>query len=637
MKNPNNPNGLGPQDYMRMLVAMALTFIILVIFNKYFMPPPKQQTVVEQAASVSVPAVEQPFAPRLRGDLIAESLDDRVLIETDKVKGSISLKGGRIDDVSLAQYKTALDNPQDVALFSPSGSNLAFYAEFGWAGNNMGNNALPSANTKWSLASDSAPRLTVETPVKLVWDNGQGMTFERDIAIDEHYMFTITQRIINNSDKSVTLHPYQLLSRHGIPSDVVDFFVLHEGLIGYLAEEMQEIDYNDLRKDGTEDFKTRGGWTGFVDKYWFAGLIPHQDRRFTANYVHSEKTLQGPEKFQADLLGDAVQIQKGVTVENKFNLFAGAKELAVVDLYQEEMEIKNFDLVFDYGIWFIITKPFMHVLTFLTGIFGHVGWAILAFTVLVRLALYPLNNKSFRSMAGMRKVGPKLQEIQAKYKDDRVKMQEQIFALYQKEGVNPFSGCWPILLQIPIMFALYKVIMMDIDMRHAPFWGWIDDMSVQDPTSLFNLFGLLPYNVPEFLLIGAWPCLMGVTMILQRRMQPPVTDKTSAMIANTMPYFFAFIMAKFAAGLVIYWTWSNLLGIIQQYVIMRRMGVEVSLISGHGDRKKTKEAKEEVIAPENKDEKSMIDEDAVIVDAKAETIDEKKPSKSKKKKKKSDK
>lgn len=601
--NSHDPNDSGQQK--RLIVAVILSIVVLFGFHFMFEKPrleaqqareqARQEVALSSGALTDDAAVAEAAraasGPIAREEALAQT--SRISIRNDKISGSFPLQGNRLDDVQLLNYHETVDREEYVALFKPSGTKNAYYAEFGWIADG-GQQDVPNADTIWERVGQHET-LSVDQPVLLRWNNGAGLIFERRIEVDEDYLFTVTERVINEKDTPVTLHPYQLISRDGLPEDYISIFILHQGPIAYTGDDLEEYNYKKL--EGGTRYTSESGWIGFTDKYWFASLVPSQDSEYTGRFIKTGPKDVYRARYQADVLGDAVTVMPNSSAENSFNIFVGAKELDVLNAYSSRPELHNINLSIDFGIWFFITKPFYVALKALSELFGHVAWGIILLTVLIRLVMYPLNNKSFRSMAAMKKIAPKLKKIQEKYKGEPQVLQTKIMELYQKEGVNPFSGCWPILLQIPIFFALYKVIMLDIDMRHAPFPGWIEDMSVMDPTSVFNLFGLLPYSVPDLLMIGAWPCLMGITMYLQRRLNPPPTDPMQAKIMAYMPFMFTIILAKFAAGLVIYWAWSNFLGVLQQYVIMRRMGVDVSLIKGYkkeakAEEKETKETKE---------------------------------------------
>lgn len=584
--NRQPPGQQDPEQHKRLMAAIALSLLILFGYH-YFVERPRieamqareaaqQEAQAEKVLDTNIVSQQDAADQVYSRDEIVER-GGRLMIKNEKVEGSMPLSGIRIDDIRLLDHYETVERVKPVALFAPSGTEKPYYAEFGFISDDNAMN-LPSEDTQWQVVSNS-DTLGTDQPVTLQWDNGQGVTFERTIELDKYYLFTITDRVINTSDETVTVYPYQLLSRKGLPKDFVDFFILHQGPISFSGGELEELSYDDL--EDTQEFNNTGGWVGFTDKYWFASIIPPEGEAYKARFIKTGPEDEQQARYQADVLMGAMIIPPNGADEASYRMFAGEKKLDVLDSYDDQPGLRNIDLSIDFGIWAIITKPIYLALNFLSELFGHVAWGIIVLTVLIRLALYPLNSKSFRSMAAMKKISPKLKEIQEQHKGDTQTMQLKIMELYQREKVNPFSGCWPMLLQIPIFFALYKVVMLDIDMRHAPFPGWIEDMSVMDPTSIFNLFGLLPYDVPGVLMIGAWPVLMAMTMAGQRRLNPPPSDPVQAKVMAFMPWFFMIILAKFAAGLVIYWTWSNFLGLLQQYVIMRREGVDVSLIKGY--------------------------------------------------------
>jgi len=410
-------------------------------------------------------------------------------------------------------------------------------------------------------------QLTPDTPVTLTWNNGGPLQFERTIAVDADFMFTITQRVTNTGSETTSLFPYGLISRTDEP-ETLGFFILHEGPIGVLDGTLDEIDYSDLRSSGPVTRTSTGGWIGITDKYWLAALVPDQTVVATERFHYA--TRDGREKFQVDYLSPEMTIGPGQKVEITNHLFAGAKEVTLLDKYRDELGITRFDLAVDFGWFYFLTKPFFYVLNDFYGWLGNFGLAILLFTVLVRIVFFPLANKSFKAMRKLKDLQPKMMELREKFSDDKQKMQQEVMALYKREKANPMSGCLPILLQIPVFFALYKVLFVSIEMRQAPFFGWIQDLSERDPTSLFNLFGLLPFTPPEFLGIGVWPLLMGLTMFLQQKLNPAPPDPIQAKVLMMLPIVFTFLFATFPAGLVIYWTWNNILSIAQQWVIMRR-------------------------------------------------------------------
>ena len=432
----------------------------------------------------------------------------------------------------------------------------------------------PTAESVWQTSSD---RLTIDNPVTLSWSNGTGQRFEQEIAIDRNYMVTVTQRIVNQGESMVSAAPYGVVSRTGTP-ETTQLYILHEGLIGVLAEGLEEIDYDDLRdaEGGREAFETTGGWMGITDKYWLVSLVPDQsipvDVRFTATSRNAQ------DRYQVDFLSPTQAIQPGESVERTNRLFAGAKRTLLLDEYEEKLGITNFDLAVDFGWFYFLTKPIFYAIHWLHGILGNFGLAILALTLVIKIAFFPLANKSYKSMSKMKLLQPKMQALKEKYGDDRAKMNQELMEMYKKEKVNPMSGCLPILVQIPVFFALYKVLYVTIEMRHAPFFGWIEDLSAPDPLGLLTAFGLLDYQVPEFLAIfniGIWPVLMGLSMFLQQKLNPAPSDPIQQKVFAFMPLIFTFLLAQFPAGLVIYWAWNNTLSMAQQYVIMRRMGVAV--------------------------------------------------------------
>ncbi|MBT3395689.1 MAG: membrane protein insertase YidC, partial [Alphaproteobacteria bacterium] len=422
---------------------------------------------------------------------------------------------------------------------------------------------VPDAQTEWTANRET---LTPQNPVTLTWDNGEGLIFSREVAIDDNYMITVNQRVENTGTASVTLFPYALASRTGLP-DTLGFFILHEGPIGVFNETLNEVKYDDLIDDGPIAEISTGGWIGMSDKYWLVALVPDQDTDFKAGFRHS---VAGDDKFQVDYLGTGVTIAPGTIGEVTNRVFAGAKEVETLEAYRVGLGIDRFDLAVDWGWLFFLTKPIFQAIEYLFGLIGNFGVAIIVFTAFVRLLFFPLANKSFRSMGKMRMLQPEMTRLREAYKDDRERMTKETMELYKREGVNPLSGCLPILLQIPVFFALYKVLFVTIEMRHAPFYGWIKDLSAPDPTSFVNLFGLIPFDPPSFLTIGIWPLLMGLTMYLQQKLNPAPPDPIQAKVFMFLPVIFTVILAGFPAGLVIYWTANNTLTIAQQWIIMRR-------------------------------------------------------------------
>ena len=523
--------------------------------------------------SVLAPAAPVAGAPQvspmeLRNAVLQRA--SRIKLVSPRIHGSIQLKGGQIDDLTLINYRETLepDSPE-ITLLSPSQAPKAYYAQFGWVGADPAI-PLPDANTVWTAdRTDLSPT----QPVTLRWDNGKGVVFTRTLAIDENYMFTITQRVDNNTRTPVTLYPYGLISRSETPK-TLGFFILHEGLLGVFDGQLKEEKYDDLQDAGKIEQNSKGGWLGITDKYWLVALIPDQKEQLATAFRH---TLDGKiDKYQADYRGNArvVQPSSSTTVTNR--LFAGAKEVKLLDAYLEKLQVTRFDLAVDFGWFYFLTKPIFYVLEYFYGILGNFGLAILLLTILIKLAFFPLANKSYKAMSRLKQLQPKMVAMRERYGDDKVKQNEAMMRLYKEEKVNPAAGCLPMVVQIPVFFALYKVLFVSIEMRQAPFYGWIKDLSAPDPTTVFNLFGLIPFSPPDFLMIGVWPLIMGCTMWLQQKLNPAPADPMQAKIFMLLPIVFTFMLARFPAGLVIYWAWNNVLSISQQWVIMRRMGVTAS-------------------------------------------------------------
>jgi YidC/Oxa1 family membrane protein insertase len=576
------------ENQRNLIIAIAFSVVVITLYPfiySYFAPP----TPVEEAATAS-PGAESdaPVAPgtgeeaveaaqtqpaeiRARDEVLADV--PRVPIDTARVAGSVSLVGGRIDDLVLRDYRESVEpNSPNIILLSPQGSESAYYGEFGWVASGEGT-ALPTADTVWQ--SDGTT-LTADQPLTLTWDNGAGLVFTRTVAIDENYLFTVTQSVTNNGTEPVTLYPYGLIARQGTPV-TSGFFILHEGLIGVLDGSLKEIDYDDLQDDGDVTLDSQGGWLGFTDKYWLTALVPSQSQNVAASFKHIVRDEN--DRYQTDFRGDAVTIAPGETQSSENFFFAGAKEVRLLDKYEEEKGFPLFDRGVDWGWFYFLTKPIFYTLDFIYKYVGNFGIAILLLTVLVKALFYPLANKSYRAMSKMKALTPQMKNIREQYKDDKLRQQQEMMALYKREKVNPASGCLPILIQIPVFFALYKVLFVTIEMRHAPFFGWIKDLSAPDPTTWLNAFGLIPWDVPDLgffniVSIGVWPLIMGVTMWMQQKLNPTPPDPTQARIMMMLPFVFTFMLGHFAAGLVIYWAWNNTLSIGQQRLIMWRMGVK---------------------------------------------------------------
>jgi YidC/Oxa1 family membrane protein insertase len=548
------------------------------------------QTGAAPTPSANAPAVNQPASAAVvvsRDTAIAAS--PRIKIDTPRLSGSISLKGARVDDLSLVQFRDTVDPTSPaIVLFSPSNTAAPYYAEFGWVAASGSTVKIPDQNTLWQ--QEGSGTLSPSTPVTLKYDNGDGLTFRRTIAIDDRYVFTIKDDVTNVGNAPVTLYPFALISRHGTPQ-VAGYYILHEGLIGYLGDQgLQEFGYKKIDEAKAVNFKVTNGWLGITDKYWASALLPDTSAqlqaRFSSNLVGTTRT------YQTDYLLDPQTIAIGGTGSANARLFAGAKEASVVGInfpiggfggYNKELGLNHFDLLIDWGWFYFITKPMFLALDFFYHLVGNFGIAILLVTVLVKLLFFPLANKSYASMAKMKSVQPQLAALKERYPDDKVKQQQEMMEIYKKEKINPIAGCLPVALQIPVFFSLYKVLFVTIEMRHAPFFGWIKDLSAPDPTNLFTLFGLLhfdPTQLPLFghyLALGIWPIIMGITMWFQMKLNPTPPDPTQKMIFAWMPLIFTFMLAGFPAGLVIYWAWNNTLSVLQQSFIMHRNGVKVEL------------------------------------------------------------
>ena len=540
------------------------------------------------AAQPSTPAANQAQPVVSRDAALAAS--PRVKIDTPRLAGSISLKGGRIDDLALVQYRETVDpKSPPIYLYSPSGTAEPYYAEFGWVAATGVTAKMPDAQSVWQ--QEGSGSLTPTSPVVLKWENGDGLTFRRTISVDEHYLFSVKDEVSNVGNTPVTLYPFALISRHGAPQ-VSGYYILHEGLIGYLGDEkLQEFAYKKVDEAKQINFNNVvNGWLGITDKYWASALLPDTKARLQARF--SSNPVGNVHTYQTDYLLDPVTVAIGGTATAHARLFAGAKEAGVVGInfplaglggYNKALDLNHFDLLIDWGWFHFITKPMFLGLDFFFRFFGNFGISILLVTVIVKLLFFPLANKSYASMAKMKSIQPQLLALKERYPDDKVKQQQEMMEIYRKEKINPVAGCLPVLIQIPVFFSLYKVLFVTIEMRHAPFYGWIKDLSAHDPTNLFNLFGLIPFDpttIPVFghyLALGIWPIIMGITMWFQMKLNPTPPDPTQQLIFNWMPLIFTFMLAGFPAGLVIYWAWNNLLSVIQQSYIMRRNGVKVEL------------------------------------------------------------
>ena len=555
-------------DSKNVIAAIALSSAVIVLWSLFFIP--EQQTINQDLVekekiekNTDTPSLDQ------KEKVVALSRDDaliqneRIKFENDNVIGSISLKGATIDDLTFKNYKVNLDEEKKVTLLGPRNITEGYLIESGFVTSDK-NVEIPNSNTIWSF--DGNDKLTIKSPIKLYWINEQGLRFEKEISIDDKYLFTIKQKIINQSEKKYDFYSYGQIIRNEIP-DIIDFLILHEGLIATLDDELFEEDYDDIQEKKFSKVAKKG-WLGISDKYWITSLIPPKNKEFKTTFDYKNK-------FRANFIAtEPLALNENSFVEEELKVIVAAKRVDVIDGYAESLNIEKFDLVIDWGFLYFITKPLFYGIDYFFKLLGNYGLAIIAITICIRLAFFPLANFSFRSMAKMKALQPEMVRLKELHKDDKMKLQQSMMALYKKEKVNPMSGCLPILVQIPVFFALYKVLFVTIEMRQMPFYGWIHDLSERDPTSIFNIFGLLPYDVPSFLIIGAWPVAMGVSMWVQQKLNPAPTDPMQAKIFAFFPLFLTVILAPFPSGLVIYWTVNNILTMAQQVFIMRRTTVK---------------------------------------------------------------
>lgn len=580
-------------DNKNFILAIVLSMAIIFGWQYFYAVPTQQkleqQTQQQQQQQTQATGGQQQPGSSVPGGAAAQIVPretaiasgKRIKIETPAVDGSLNLIGAQFDDIRLKNYRETVDRKSpEIALLNPSGTPHGYFAEQGFVAAAGTTAKLPDPKTEWQAPADAV--LSPGKPVTLTWDNGEGLLFTRTISVDEDFLFSIKQEVQNKSANPVSLFPYARIQRQGTPK-VDGIYVLFEGLIGVLNGELDEVYYSDLKdetkkitKDGT------GGWLGFTDKYWAATLIPDQATSLAGTFQH---ITQGTgDVYQTDYLGKtAITVPAGGSAAYVDRLFAGAKVVQNINVIGEKYGIDRFDLMIDWGYFYFLTKPLFWLLEFIKGFVGNFGVAILIVTVIVKLLFFPLQNKSYESMSKMKKLQPEMEKIKQQNPDDRMKQQQEMMALYKREKVSPLSGCLPILIAIPVFFALYKVIYVTIEMRHAPFFGWIQDLSAPDPTSLFNLFGLLPFTPPQLLMVGVWPIIMGITMWLQMRLNPTPPDPIQAQLFNWMPLIFTFMLAAFPAGLVIYWAWNNFLSILQQSYIMKRQGVEINFFGNIRD------------------------------------------------------
>ncbi len=577
----NNKDKMHPEDIRNLIIFVFASLLIWFLYETYVLAPQakalKQAKEARKELILKDPQLLNPVKEVARDFAIKETINQRIKFANKEVSGSILLKGGLIDDLALNNYFKTLEKKENVEILTPPQTKNSRYIDYGWVSGDR-SIKLPNAATIWSIKGNRV--LKPNSPVTLIWDNGQGFHFERIIRLDDQYMFSITQRVYNNSGRDVELHSYALISQTDIPRDYAGTWVSHEGPIGFIDGALEKMSYSAMVKEPNKKIEASRGWIGISDKYWLTAILPKQDQlaKYRFKYIPDPVT-RTRNRYQTDYTSSAMPLVNGGKVENTYNLYVGAKKVFTLEEYQEKLGIDNLDLAVDFGWFWFFTYPLFVALHYISLMVGNVGVAIIILTAILRTAVFPLTNFSYRSFAKMKLVAPQITELREKYKDNKEELQAAIVKLYQKEEVNPMSGCLPILVQIPIFFAFYKILFSTIEIRHAPFFGWIQDLSAQDPTTIFNLFGLIPWDAPQFLMIGAWPCMMLVVMLVQKHLNPPPQDKLQRDMMTLFPFFITFIMAKFASGLVIYWTFSALFSVIQQMIIMRSMGVPIYLFN----------------------------------------------------------
>ena len=554
-------------------VAIALSMSVLLFWGAFFETPKKtseqkiNQKVEQKSEQNSItPTISQPQIIKKITREESINTSKRIKIENGSVIGSINLKGALIDDISFKKHKQKVEDGKNIIFLNPSDTENGFYIETGWT--SIGNKIkVPTKETEWTVKGNNI--LSDSSPIVLQWNNKEGVTFEKRIELDDKYLFRISQQVKNNSNSPVELFPYAQMTRNKIPDDIQNFYIQHEGFIGVFDDELKEDDYDDVEekkivRDSNE------GWLGITDKYWMTAFVPESAKSFKSTFLYDNG-------FKANyIINEPVKIEKSSTGSNQLRLFIAAKEVETIDGYAANQNINKFDLVIDWGWFYFFTKPLFFVIDYLFKISGNFGTAIVLLTIAIRLIFFPLANFSFRSMAKMKAVQPEMMRLKELHKDDKVKLQQEMMALYRKEKINPASGCLPVLIQIPFFFAIYKMLFISLEMRHQPFFGWIKDLSAQDPTTLFNLFGLIPWDPPGFMIIGIWPILMGASMWVQQKLNPAPADPIQAKIFAFFPLFLTIILASFPSGLVVYWTVNNILTIAQQYVIVKKTTVKTN-------------------------------------------------------------
>ena len=560
-------------DNRNVFVAIALSMSVLLFWGAFFETPKKtvEQNITQQAkqknnqSSIS-PTINQPSIIKKVTREEAINKNKRIKIENENIIGSLSLEGALIDDISFKKHKQKVVDGENTIFLYPSETENGFFIETGWT--SVGNKIkVPSNSSVWTIRGNNT--LTESSPVIIQWDNKEGIIFEKKIELDEKFLFKISQQVKNNTNSTVELFPYAQMTRNKIPDDIQNFYIQHEGFIGVFDEELKEDDYDDVKEKKIVR-ESNEGWLGITDKYWMTAFVPESGKNFKSTFLYDEA-------FKANyIINKPTVINKSSSGINELRLFVAAKEVETIDSYAENQKIKKFDLVIDWGWFYFFTKPLFFVIDYLFKISGNFGTAIVLLTIAIRLIFFPLANFSFRSMAKMKAVQPEMMRLKELHKDDKVKLQQEMMALYRKEKINPASGCLPVLIQIPFFFAIYKMLFISLEMRHQPFFGWIKDLSAADPTSIFNLFGIIPWDPPSFMIIGIWPILMGASMWVQQKLNPAPADPIQAKIFAFFPLFLTIILASFPSGLVVYWTINNILTIAQQYVIVKQTTVKTN-------------------------------------------------------------
>jgi len=557
-------------DTRNVIAAISLSAAVIILYSLFFEPDPQlvKQNLVEQKkilTNTDTPSLDknENFTKLSREDALKE--DDRIQFENGSVVGSISLKGATIDDLTFKEYYVELNGSDQITLLSPRNVEDGYLIESGFVSTNK-NIDIPDASTVWKVSGNK--KLTDSNSVRLTWSNSQGITFEKHISLDNQFLFTVKEKIINKSDKSYNFYSYGQIIRNKLP-EISGFYILHEGFLSVLDDQLIEEDYDDIQEKKFSQ-TAQEGFVAISDKFWVTSVIPPKGKEFKTTFDYKNK-------FRANYISTkGIEVKANSSIEEKIQIIVAAKRVNVIDGYAENLSINKFDLAIDWGFMYFITKPLFFVLDYFFRLLGNYGLAIIAVTVCIRLAFFPLANFSFKSMGKMKLLAPEMARLKEIHKDDKMKLQQAMMALYKKEKVNPMSGCLPILVQIPVFFALYKVLFVTIEMRHMPFYGWIHDLSDRDPTSLFNVFGLFPWDPPSFLLIGAWPIIMGITMFIQQKLNPTPPDPIQAKIFMFFPVFLTVILAPFPAGLVIYWSFNNIFTMIQQYIVQRKMTIKTT-------------------------------------------------------------